>query len=584
MDNPSQEQAGNEYSSILSDQLTVDILKTFCVRGGLRTSNLRSIAWRIHLKCLPISKVEWVTVTNRARKLYAHLKQKNIPNPHDDRFCQDPQVNNPLDQTDHNPWQQYFADHDLRDLISKDVGRTFPELEFFQQDHIRRMMCDILLIYAKENSFVSYKQGMHEILAPLMFVLFSDQQSFCHCNETGGLKMLSEEDRSILAHVYNPDYLESDSYGMFCEVMLEVAKWYEDNSSAGPSPKPSISETGPFMRVQDAAPTNHIMRDLVAIGERLHSVDPMLADHLNSLDIPPQLYGIRWLRLLFGREFAIHDLLYIWDVLLCDRPFERMVECVFVAMLVQIRQLLLQSDYGGCLQYLMRYPPVVDVTTFMQQALHFRNPKKYPRPSTMGALSNFSHMTVTGADHPNRGRQGLPAPAETLHEDAATGLRNITSSVLSKVKNSVLEKPQVSAAMGATPPATPKKIVQNVVRQTAAPSWEKELHLMEEQVACLQIRLNEKDVVCQEAARNIEMCVEQLRGEGLSIPVLCSKLLEISGNLTASSTNGVGNPVVNRRIDNDVLEKRFSTNRTPPQPRHIQRENEMVDLRMRTTK
>lgn len=30
-----------------------------------------------------------------------------------------------------------------------------------------------------------------------------------------------------------------------------------------------------------------------------------------------------------------------------------------------------------------------------------------------------------------------------------------------------------------------------------------ELHLMEEQVACLQIRLNEKDVVCQEAARNI---------------------------------------------------------------------------------
>ncbi|EPB70125.1 hypothetical protein ANCCEY_10771 [Ancylostoma ceylanicum] len=480
----------NEYSSVLSDQLTVEILKTFCVRGGLRTSNLRSIAWRIHLKCLPISKVEWVTVTNRARKLYAHLKQKNIPNPHDDRFCQDPQVNNPLDQTDHNPWQQYFADHDLRDLISKDVGRTFPELEFFQQDHIRRMMCDILLIYAKENSFVSYKQGMHEILAPLMFVLFSDQQSFCHCKETGGLK------------------------------------------------------------VQDATPTNHIMRDLVAIGERLHSVDPMLADHLNSLDIPPQLYGI-----------LPQCLTLLMFVILCF--------CFTLCFQV------LQSDYGGCLQYLMRYPPIVDVSTFMQQALHFRNPKKYPRPSTMGALSNFSHMTVTGADHPNRGRQGLPMPAEMPHEDAATGLRNITSSVLSKVKHSVLEKPQVSAAMGATPPATPRKTVQNVVRQAAAPSWEKELHLMEEQVACLQIRLNEKDVVCQEAARNIELCVEQLRGEGLSIPVLCSKLLEISGNLTASSTNGV---------DNDAHEKRFATNRTPPQPRHIQRENEMVDLRMRPAK
>ncbi|KAK6029142.1 hypothetical protein OSTOST_04753 [Ostertagia ostertagi] len=264
-DTPRRETNGNEYASILSNQLTLDILTNFCLRGGLRTTTLRSIAWRvhhlhtIHLKCLPISKVEWVTVTTRARDLYASLKQKNIPNPHDDRFCQDPQINNPLDQTDHNPWQQYFADHDLRDLILKDVGRTFPELEFFQQDHIRRMMCDILLIYAKENPFVSYKQGMHEILAPLMFVLFSDQQSFCHCLETGGLKMLSDEDRSILSHVYDPEHLESDSY--------------------------------------------------------------------------------RWLRLLFGREFAIHDLLYVWDVLLCDRPVARMVECIFLAMLVQIRHL-----------------------------------------------------------------------------------------------------------------------------------------------------------------------------------------------------------------------------------------------------
>lgn len=114
----------------------------------------------------------------------------------------------------------------------------------------------------------------------------------------------------------------------------------------------------------------------------------------------------------------------MWDVLLCDRPVARMVECIFVAMLVQIRhlraflfivnatllthlwklscslvdaclgsqkqcsltcllavvtalcnRLVLQSDYGGCLQYLMRYPPIVDVSAFIQLALHYRNPK-----------------------------------------------------------------------------------------------------------------------------------------------------------------------------------------------------------------
>ncbi|VDO52261.1 unnamed protein product [Haemonchus placei] len=535
---PRREAGGNEYASILSDQLTLDILKNFCLRDHhwKRDGNITfhvfslwfiftgklTISFQIHLKCLPLSKAEWVTVTTRNRNLYASLKQKDIPNPHDDRFCQDPQINNPLDQTDHNPWQQYFADHDLRDLIMKDVGRTFPELEFFQQDHIRRMMCDILLIYAKENPFVSYKQGMHEILAPLIFVLFSDQQSFCHCLETGGLT------------------------------------------------------------VQDAAPTNQVMRELVAIGERLQCVDPELAEHLNSLDIPPQLYGIRWLRLLFGREFAIHDLLYVWDVLVCDRPVARMVECVFLAMLVQIRHLLLQSDYGGCLQYLMRYPPIVDVSTFIQQALHYRNPKKYPKPTTVNSLGNFSHLTVTGADHPNRARQGVMMVndmGDVRQDEISGGLRNITSTMLSKVKNSMLERPSLLAA---SPPLTPRRMTQSAAK---SPSWEKELRLMEEQVACLQIRLNERDVVCLEAARNIESCVEQLRSyDRDGFAGLCAKLMEISGNLTASTVNGVGNSAPSRRNDDEALERRSSFNRAPPQPRHIQRENEMVDLKLWLTK
>ncbi|KAK5978587.1 TBC1 domain family member 5 [Trichostrongylus colubriformis] len=577
-ESPRREAGGNEYASILSDQLTLDILRNFCLRGGLRTSTLRSIAWRIHLKCLPISKVEWITVTTRARELYASLKQKNIPNPHDDRFCQDPQINNPLDQTDHNPWQQYFADHDLRDLILKDVGRTFPELEFFQQEHIRRMMCDILLIYAKENPFVSYKQGMHEVLAPLMFVLFCDQQSFSHCLETGGLSMLSDEDRSILSHVYDPNHLESDSYGMFCEIMLEVTKWYEDGSQQASTPKP-FNESGPFMRVQDGAPTNQVMRELAAIGERLHSVDPVLAAHLNSLDIPPQLYGIRWLRLLFGREFSIHDLLYVWDVLLCDRPIARMVECIFLAMLVQIRHLLLQSDYGGCLQYLMRYPPIVDVSSFIQQALHYRNPKKYAKPASINSLGNFTHMTVTGAEHPNRFRQGAVVNNDMGQDETSGSLRNITSTMLSKVKNSVLERPSLITA---SPPLTPRRGTQGV---TKSPSWEKELRLMEEQVACLQSRLNEKDVACLEAARNIESCVAQLRNcDRDGIAGVCTKLMEISSNLTASTENGAGDPTPSRRNADQVLERQSSFHRAPPQPRHIQRENEMVDLKLWMTK
>jgi hypothetical protein len=47
----------------------------------------------------------------------------------------------------------------------------------------------------------------------------------------------------------------------------------------------------------------------------LRQVDPAFSDHLEEGDIQAQLYGMRWSRLLFGREFPLsHNLsLKLWD-------------------------------------------------------------------------------------------------------------------------------------------------------------------------------------------------------------------------------------------------------------------------------
>lgn len=50
-------------------------------------------------------------------------------------------------------------------------------------------------------------------------------------------------------------------------------------------------------------------------------------------------YLSRWIRLLFGREFPIHDLLFVWDAILAHRPTLSLVDYIFVAMLEQIRDL-----------------------------------------------------------------------------------------------------------------------------------------------------------------------------------------------------------------------------------------------------
>lgn len=55
------------------------------------------------------------------------------------------------------------------------------------------MLTDILFCYACENPAISYKQGMHELLAPLLFVLHCDLQGFAHANELGDLPLVFKE-------------------------------------------------------------------------------------------------------------------------------------------------------------------------------------------------------------------------------------------------------------------------------------------------------------------------------------------------------------------------------------------------------
>jgi hypothetical protein len=45
----------------------------------------------------------------------------------------------------------------------------------------------------------------------------------------------------------------------------------------------------------------------------------------------------RWVRLLFGREFPMQDLLMLWDAIFADSVSFDLVDYVFVAMLLYIR-------------------------------------------------------------------------------------------------------------------------------------------------------------------------------------------------------------------------------------------------------
>uniref|UniRef100_A0A1I8AQ14 Rab-GAP TBC domain-containing protein n=2 Tax=Steinernema glaseri TaxID=37863 RepID=A0A1I8AQ14_9BILA len=489
------------------------LLENRSVAGLLKGSQIRSIVWRVLLKCLPCDRSEWEPILERSRKHYVDLKTKLTRNPRDDEAVTNLDVNNPLSLKTESPWMKYFADSKLRESINKDVERTFPEIQFFQLESTKHMMSDILFVYGKHNPHLAdrhideaYRQGMHEILAPILFVIYCDQEAFADLKDNPSMKNLPADQYRILRLLSDPEYLEADSFALFCEVMLLLQRWYVTNDdSASENPSPSLNELGEvqlFKSIKDTGPSSELIEKLKFIGDvQLQEIDPELWNHLNKLDIAPQIYGIRWLRLLFGREFPMPDLLCLWDAIFADKPTLVLVDFIFIAMLLQIRELLLAGDYSMCLQYLMRYPPTVDVHSFIQLALYLKSPKKFPRPPA-GVMTNFSHITLAGKSHPNRAREREDMVVNGFNRHSPESLSISPKKAIKKidnfwnniVRNEVKRPP--SQVVNSSPRIQPRA---NDYSRLA----HEDIYLLQEQVAILQARVTDMENIGRVASQRI---------------------------------------------------------------------------------
>uniref|UniRef100_A0A668ABW0 TBC1 domain family, member 5 n=1 Tax=Myripristis murdjan TaxID=586833 RepID=A0A668ABW0_9TELE len=301
------------------------------INGRLRSSRFRSVCWKLYLEALPEDKNQWINKTKELRAQYEKIKEMHITNPRKAAGQQDLVVNNPLSQDEGSLWNKFFQDKELRGMIRQDVMRTFPEMRYFQEEDVRTKLTDILFCYARENEQLLYKQGMHELLAPIVFVLHCDHQAFQHASETANP---SEEMKCLL----NPVYHEHDAYAMFSQLMETAEPWFSSFEREVRKGKEEMLTSIPFARPQDTGPSVAIVTKVNRIQDQLvkkHDVE--LHMHLNRLEIAPQIYGIRWVRLLFGREFPLQDLLVVWDALFADSITLDLVDYIFVAMLLYIR-------------------------------------------------------------------------------------------------------------------------------------------------------------------------------------------------------------------------------------------------------
>ncbi|KAM8810719.1 TBC1 domain family member 5 [Eudromia elegans] len=372
------------------------------INGQLRSSRFRSVCWKLFLEVLPQDRSQWIKSTSELRTFYNKIKEIHITNPRK-AGQQDLIINNPLSQDEGSLWNKFFQDKELRAMIEQDVTRTFPEMQYFQQENVRKILTDVLFCYARENEQLLYKQGMHELLAPIVFILHCDHQAFSHASEAA---QPSEEMKVLL----NPEYLEHDAYAMFTRLMKTAEHWFSTFEHDSQKEKDAMITPMPFARPQDVGPSIAIVTKVNQIQDHLlkkHDIE--LYMHLNRLEIAPQIYGLRWVRLLFGREFPLQDLLVVWDALFADSITLNLVDYIFVAMLLYIRDALISSNYQTCLGLLMHYPPIEDVHSLILRALFLRDPKKNPRPVTHQFQQNLDYYKARGADLMNKTRASAKA-------------------------------------------------------------------------------------------------------------------------------------------------------------------------------
>ena len=107
----------------------------------------------------------------------------------------------------------------------------------------------------------------------------------------------------------------------------------------------------------------------------LQNNDIEIYNHLNTIGVTLHPFGIRWLRLLFLRELEFPQCLILWDAIFAtDNKELNLVNYIFVALLVCLRDELLKMDNSTCMKLLMQPHFHLDPLDVLRTALYLQNP------------------------------------------------------------------------------------------------------------------------------------------------------------------------------------------------------------------
>lgn len=160
----------------------------------------------------------------------------------------------------------------------------------------------------------------------------------------------------IVREMTSGEFLEHDAYLLLEEVMVRMAGAY-----CPEAPPPSSSRKSPGI-AHASSPTSiasYLMGEETAttssspLYDQMNSIhnhilrrcDPPTARHLSNLGIEPQMFSLRWVRVLMSREFEMAQVWQVWDAIFsltpCDFSF---INLLCVAAVREFREEILAVD------------------------------------------------------------------------------------------------------------------------------------------------------------------------------------------------------------------------------------------------
>ncbi|XP_078443298.1 uncharacterized protein LOC144712836 [Wolffia australiana] len=403
---------------------------------GFRFANLRGVQWRMNLGILPSSSDASVDdfrrVTADSRRRYAILRRQLLMDPKFDKDgarSRDLTMDNPLSQNPDSTWGRFFHNAELEKLVEQDLSRLYPEEgSFFQNQPCQAMLRRILLSWCLQHPEYGYRQGMHELMAPFIYVLNEDVQLLSqvrrqyedHFNdEFDGRsfkyktrKNSAWDEREVEEEEEGPQELSNgtelddqtrdtillnDAYGAEGELGIVLSERFMEHDTycmfdalmKGAQGVVAIADFfSPYPLTGSSSGLSPVIEASSAVYQLLSAVDSVLHCHLQDLGVEPQYFALRWLRVLFGREFKLQDLLIIWDEIFSSSNGQeqshdlsqanfKILSCprgAFIAglaasMILRLRSSLLAAENATiCLQRLLNFPDKVDLKKLIEKA------------------------------------------------------------------------------------------------------------------------------------------------------------------------------------------------------------------------